>query len=183
LSGELERAKADLVALASRVSEPEWAHQQQILDEKIQSLTSYQPPECRPVLVSVRGTFQQTTINAIPVLLSHYFNGFPVTPAFIHEAASILLAREASRKGSVRFLDDIPKLSVTGNLHGTLPALFKIFEEVGYPTADNPYLFNGNLTGEQPSVDLVVILVIAKALDDRAVHFNRGPLYVLNLQN
>jgi hypothetical protein len=64
-------------------------------------------------------------------------------------------------------------------MNGELPALFKIFETVGYPTADNPYLFNGNLTGEQPSVDLVVILVIAKALDDRAVHFNRGPLYVL----
>jgi hypothetical protein len=178
-SGEFERAQADLAVLASKFYDPDVSQQQEILHQKIQSLTSYWEPRRRPTRAFLTHAFQGTTITDIPNLLSGIFDGFPLMDNFVQEAASALAAREDSRKGPVRFLGNITKLSVTGDLHGDLAALFKLFEQVGYPTADNPYLFNGNLTGEDPSVDLVVILVVAKALDDRAVHFNRGPLYVL----
>lgn len=181
-SGDLQRVLIDLDVMVSTLAaqgtpDPEFAAQKDIILAKLQSLENFSPVREWPIILFDPTPFSEAQISQLPNWIFRHFQGIYFKSENVKAAAEVLLARECEcdRTSPVRYLDDIPKLHVVGNLLGDLSALYKIFEENGYPTADNPYLFNGNLTGELPSVTLVVILVLAKAIDDHAIYFNQGP--------
>jgi hypothetical protein len=179
-SGDLKRALDDMDALlaaltAQGTSNPLFAQQREMVVQKLNSLETLTPVRRWEGILVFATKFADAKISDFPRWISARFESVHLHPEFVKAAAEALLARERDRAGPVRFLDDIPKLHVIGNLIGDVSALYKIFDENGFPTAANPYLIDGNLTGELSSVDVVVLLVVAKAVDDRAVHFNQGP--------
>jgi len=68
-------------------------------------------------------------------------------------------------------------LSVCGDTHGQFLDLANIFHEDigGYPTADNPFIFNGDLVDRgRYSFEGVMCLLAIKLADPQAVHILRG---------
>jgi serine/threonine-protein phosphatase with EF-hand domain len=66
-------------------------------------------------------------------------------------------------------------VTVIGDLHGQLRDLLEIFKMNGAPSADNPYLFNGDLVDRGPqSLEVALVVFGMLAADPHAVHVNRG---------
>jgi hypothetical protein len=72
--------------------------------------------------------------------------------------------------------DHKESLVVVGDLHGQLPDLDALFQRVGYPSALNRFVFNGDFVDRgESSVEVVcVLLAYLLALPPGAVHLNRG---------
>ena len=72
----------------------------------------------------------------------------------------------------------VPKgghLIVCGDTHGQFFDLCNIFELGGMPSADNPYLFNGDFVDRGSwSLEVIATLLAFKLADPRSVHLARG---------
>ncbi|EAX97524.1 Ser/Thr protein phosphatase, putative [Trichomonas vaginalis G3] len=69
----------------------------------------------------------------------------------------------------------VPKIHVVGDTHGQLQDVINIFETHGYPSSENPYLFNGDFVdrGSQGS-EIVISLMAWKLYDNNCMFMNRG---------
>lgn len=66
-------------------------------------------------------------------------------------------------------------LTVCGDTHGQFYDVLKIFEINGSPSADNPYLFNGDYVDRGSwSLEVITTLLAYKCLEPSAVHLTRG---------
>jgi len=79
----------------------------------------------------------------------------------------------------------IPKghhVNVCGDTHGQYYDLVNIFETFGYPSEENPYLFNGDFVDRGSfSVEVMLLLFSFKALYPNHVHLTRGNHETLNM--
>ena len=67
------------------------------------------------------------------------------------------------------------QLTVCGDLHGQLQDLFSIFTINDLPSAENHYLFNGDLVDRGDfGVEVVLTVLVFKLLYPGSVHINRG---------
>eukprot|EP01029_Cantina_marsupialis_P032348 TRINITY_DN9791_c1_g2_i1.p1 TRINITY_DN9791_c1_g2~~TRINITY_DN9791_c1_g2_i1.p1 ORF type:complete len:748 (-),score=172.83 TRINITY_DN9791_c1_g2_i1:442-2685(-) len=67
------------------------------------------------------------------------------------------------------------QLTVVGDIHGQFEDLLTIFYMNGFPSDENPYLFNGDFVDRgQKSVEVICTLFAFKLLFPNAVFFNRG---------
>lgn len=67
------------------------------------------------------------------------------------------------------------KITVCGDIHGQYYDLLNIFSKNGYPSATNPYLFNGDFVDRGSfSVECILALYIYKLMDNNCLLLNRG---------
>jgi len=67
------------------------------------------------------------------------------------------------------------KITVVGDMHGQLRDLVEIFRHNGFPSFDNPYLFNGDLVDRgEYSAELCLLLMGFEVADPGSVYINRG---------
>ncbi|GBF88948.1 hypothetical protein Rsub_01447 [Raphidocelis subcapitata] len=77
-------------------------------------------------------------------------------------------------------LVDIPvapegHITVCGDVHGQYYDLLNIFDLNGLPSADNPYLFNGDFVDRGSfSVEVIFTLLAWKVLEPSCIHLSRG---------
>lgn len=65
--------------------------------------------------------------------------------------------------------------NVCGDVHGQYYDLMNIFKVNGYPSVDNPYLFNGDFVDRGSfSVEVIITLLCWKALYPEHFHMARG---------
>lgn len=66
-------------------------------------------------------------------------------------------------------------ITVCGDVHGQFYDLLHIFDLNGLPSADNPYLFNGDFVDRGSfSVEVILTLLAWKALEPGCMHLSRG---------
>lgn len=99
----------------------------------------------------------------------------------LHVKYVLLILREVREK--LKALPNISKAStritkqitICGDLHGKLSDLFMIFHKNGLPSAENPYIFNGDFVDRGPhSVEIAIILFSFFLLYPTGVYINRG---------
>jgi len=87
----------------------------------------------------------------------------------------------------LRSLVDVPipegsHVNVCGDTHGQYYDLLNIFKLHGYPSAENPYLFNGDFVDRGSfSLEVVLLLFIFKSIYPDHVHLARGNHESLNM--
>ena len=68
-----------------------------------------------------------------------------------------------------------PRLTVCGDTHGQYYDVLNIFELNGFPSKNNPYLFNGDFVDRGSfSVEVILTLLLFKMSDPDCIHLHRG---------
>lgn len=69
---------------------------------------------------------------------------------------------------------------IVGDTHGQYQDVLRLFEEQGYPSSNNPYLFNGDFVDRgSMGVEIVIALMAWKLFDPTCIYLNRGNQYVI----
>lgn len=94
-------------------------------------------------------------------------------------AYQILLEAQQIFKAQASLVDlEVPEgrhITVCGDTHGQFYDLLNIFQLNGYPSAENPYLFNGDFVDRGSfSVEVIFTLFAFKVLDPACMHLTRG---------
>jgi len=77
-----------------------------------------------------------------------------------------------------------PKVTVCGDTHGQFYDLLHIFELNGVPSADNPYLFNGDFVDRGSfSVEVIMTLLAYKVACPESMHLTRGNHETLSMNS
>ncbi|XP_051532102.1 serine/threonine-protein phosphatase with EF-hands 1-like isoform X2 [Myxocyprinus asiaticus] len=67
------------------------------------------------------------------------------------------------------------EITICGDLHGSLDDLLLIFYKNGLPSAENPYIFNGDFVDRgKKSIEIIIILFAFLLLYPDHMHLNRG---------
>ena len=94
-------------------------------------------------------------------------------------AAFRLYDERAKREGALQMVP-VPaskeqKLRVCGDTHGQLADVLWIFDEHGEPSADNAYLFNGDVADRgKHAVEIFLLLLLYQLADPKCMFINRG---------
>ncbi|XP_030836176.1 serine/threonine-protein phosphatase with EF-hands 2 isoform X1 [Strongylocentrotus purpuratus] len=109
----------------------------------------------------------------------------------LHSKYVLMVLRETekvmkTKKNINRATTAIAKqITVCGDLHGAIEDLFLVFYKNGLPSAENPYIFNGDYVDRgMHSVEIAIILFCFFLLFPNEVYLNRGNHedYILNLR-
>jgi hypothetical protein len=66
-------------------------------------------------------------------------------------------------------------IHIVGDTHGQFPDLVAIFHRLGFPSAKNPYLFNGDLVDRgSMGVEILIAVLVWQLTDPGSVYINRG---------
>ncbi|CAH3036059.1 unnamed protein product [Porites lobata] len=128
--------------------------------------TSYQGPHVSlPLtLLTVRNIIEHYKANKTLHL--------KYTLLILRETREKLMALPNISKATIRITKQI---TICGDLHGKLDDLFMIFHKNGLPSAENPYIFNGDIVDRGPhSVEIAIILFAFFLLYPTGVYINRG---------
>jgi serine/threonine-protein phosphatase 5 len=67
------------------------------------------------------------------------------------------------------------RIHIVGDMHGQYQDLVAIFHRLGFPSANNPYLFNGDLVDRgSMGVEILIAILQWKLTDPASVYINRG---------
>merc|ERR1712166_334657 len=106
-----------------------------------------------------------------------FMSGMPLAPKY-----AIIVVKEAIKVFSkeanvVRVAPPTPdnKLTIVGDLHGSLSDLNCILDEIGTPSATNRVIFNGDFVDRgKDGVEVLLVLLAYKVLHPTGIHLNRG---------
>lgn len=77
-----------------------------------------------------------------------------------------------------------PKFTVCGDTHGQFYDTMNLFESNGFPSADNPYLFNGDFVDRGSfSIENILTFIGYYLLEPRSVYLNRGNHEGINMNS
>ncbi len=118
----------------------------------------------------------QLTLDFVQAMMEEFREQRMVHRRFV---LHILLAAHRTLRTLPSLVDlDVPPsshITVCGDTHGQFYDLMRIFELNGLPSADNPYVFNGDFVDRGSfSVEVILTLLAFKALDPRSMHLTRG---------
>jgi serine/threonine-protein phosphatase 5 len=72
------------------------------------------------------------------------------------------------------------KIYVVGDTHGQFQDVITIFDKLGRPSAQNPYLFNGDIVDRgSMGVEILTLILAWKLADPDSIFINRGNQYAL----
>lgn len=75
----------------------------------------------------------------------------------------------------VEISGDVEQVTVCGDIHGQYYDLLNIFSMNGFPTANRPYVFNGDFVDRGSfSVEVIILLMALKLSNPRSIFLNRG---------
>jgi len=122
------------------------------------------------------------TVDAMLDLLKHFAKraNDPSLPRLHSKYVFLILVKFFTHaKGLPNIMQvstQIPRrITIIGDLHGQLRDLCEIFRLNGQPSADNPYLFNGDLVDRgEHSLEIALIVLGLAAANPSAVRVNRG---------
>ncbi len=67
------------------------------------------------------------------------------------------------------------EITVCGDTHGQYYDLLNIFKLNGVPSADNPYVFNGDFIDRGSfSIEVIITLIAWKIHDEKCIYLTRG---------
>ncbi|XP_068703477.1 serine/threonine-protein phosphatase with EF-hands 2-like isoform X2 [Montipora foliosa] len=113
-----------------------------------------------------------TVRNIIEHFKSHKLLHVKYILLILRETRTKLMALPNISKATTRITKQI---TICGDLHGKLSDLFMIFHKNGLPSAENPYIFNGDIVDRGPkSVEIAIILFAFFLLYPTGVYINRG---------
>lgn len=113
-----------------------------------------------------------TVRNIIEHFKSHKLLHVKYILLILRETRAKLMALPNISKATTRITKQI---TICGDLHGKLSDLFMIFHKNGLPSAENPYIFNGDIVDRGPkSVEIAIILFAFFLLYPTGVYINRG---------
>ncbi|XP_068718275.1 serine/threonine-protein phosphatase with EF-hands 2-like isoform X1 [Montipora capricornis] len=113
-----------------------------------------------------------TVRNIIERFKSHKLLHVKYILLILREQRTKLMALPNISKATTRITKQI---TICGDLHGKLSDLFMIFHKNGLPSAENPYIFNGDIVDRGPkSVEIAIILFAFFLLYPTGVYINRG---------
>ena len=106
----------------------------------------------------------------------------------LHRKFAFQILKEAKAiLSTLPSLVDVPvaegaHINVCGDTHGQYYDLLNIFETHGFPSDENPYLFNGDFVDRGSfSLEVVLLLLTFKVLYPAHVHLSRGNHETLNM--
>ncbi|OQR88086.1 calcineurin-like phosphoesterase [Achlya hypogyna] len=109
-------------------------------------------------------------------LVESYKRGQKLHKTYVMQILHTVLER-LQRKPNVTHLAiaPAPHMTIVGDLHGQLDDLMLILRENGYPSPENPYVFNGDIVDRgSRSIEVSLIILIWMVVYPDAVHINRG---------
>ncbi|KAH0793509.1 serine/threonine-protein phosphatase 5 [Histomonas meleagridis] len=72
-------------------------------------------------------------------------------------------------------IEHVGTIRIVGDTHGQFQDLINIFETHGYPSAESPYLFNGDYVDRgSMGIEILLTLFAWKLSDPRCIYMNRG---------
>lgn len=72
-------------------------------------------------------------------------------------------------------MDEGENLTVVGDIHGQFEDLIRIFEQNGYPSHNNKYIFNGDIVDRgSGSVECLLTLFLMKICSSESIFITRG---------
>ena len=76
-------------------------------------------------------------------------------------------------------INNFKNIIIVGDVHGQFHDVAAIFKEHGFPSEENPYLFNGDFVdrGKQ-GIEILISLFAFKIACPKAIYMNRGNQYV-----
>lgn len=81
---------------------------------------------------------------------------------------------------NIVYVDKIKKITIVGDVHGQFHDVFEIFNEHGFPSDENPYLFNGDFVDRGPEgIEILLALFAFKIALPNSMFLNRGNQFVL----
>lgn len=97
-----------------------------------------------------------------------------VAKEIINKAISIF-----SELPNIVEINNIKNITIVGDTHGQFHDVAEIFKTQGFPTDENPYIFNGDFVdrGKQ-GVEIILALFAFKISNPNSIHLNRGNQYV-----
>jgi hypothetical protein len=126
----------------------------------------------RPFEVDL-ANFTGTTVKAI---IEHLKGGRMLSKCDVHALLDRAISLHEPLPNIVSI--DFPETKVVGDTHGQFQDLLYIFDTFGFPSATNPYLFNGDYVdrGSQ-GVEIVLTLFAIKIANPGSIFLNRGNQY------
>lgn len=77
-------------------------------------------------------------------------------------------------------IDHIKNIIIVGDVHGQFQDVAEIFKQNGFPSEENPYLFNGDFVDRGPQgIEILLTLFAFKIACPKSIYLNRGNQYVL----
>jgi len=71
--------------------------------------------------------------------------------------------------------EEAPRLTVCGDTHGQFYDVLNIFELNGYPSSNNPYVFNGDFVDRGSfSAEVILTFLLFKMADPQCIYLTRG---------
>ncbi|KAK3736384.1 hypothetical protein QZH41_017894, partial [Actinostola sp. cb2023] len=116
------------------------------------------------------------TVSTANKILNNYKINKPLHPKYV-----LVILREARERFKAlpninRATTSIARqITICGDLHGKLSDLFIILSKNGVPSAENPYIFNGDFVDRGPrSLEILIILFTYFIIYPNGVYINRG---------
>lgn len=142
----------------------------------IQVEAGYSGPRMEEKEKENEGSGYSITLDFIKAMIEEFRQQRMIHRRFVME---ILVASAQSVRNIPSLVDlEIPEgshITVCGDTHGQFFDLLRIFDLNGYPSAENPYLFNGDFVDRGSfSVEVIMTLLAFRAWDPCCLHLTRG---------